>query len=106
MNVLAVFALAGLATYGLRVSMLLIGEGFAFSRRIEEAFGLLGPAIVSAFVASTLLVDDARLVVPDPATTAAIVAGGVAVRRSGSVLWTFATGFPVYWVVGAVVALV
>lgn len=100
MSAVVVFAVAALASFGLRSSMVLAGGD-----RVSEAWTvrlpLVAPVMLSAIVASSLFIENGRATPPSIAALAAVISAVVGVRRSGSLNAAFAVGFPVFWVLSA-----
>lgn len=101
MSAIVVFAVAALASFGLRSSMVLLG-GERPVGGWTERLPLVAPVMLSAIVANSLLVDHGQATVPSAAALAAVGAAVVGVRRTGSLLAALAVGFPVFWAVSAV----
>jgi branched-subunit amino acid transport protein len=97
MTTLAAFGIAAAITYLLRSSMTLAGDQLLASPRVEGAIGLVSPAVLSAMVASALLLEGGHLAAPDPVEVAAVACAVVAVRRTGNVSMALAVGLPVCW---------
>lgn len=104
MNTLLIFALAGLGTYLLRVSMIFAPAELLGSGWLQERIGLLSPAVLAAIVASALFVTGGAVVAPNLVEIVAVAAAMAAVIRSGNVSHALLVGLPVYWV-GAVLGL-
>lgn len=100
MSAILVFAIAALASFGLRSSMVLAG-----GERLSDAWAarlpLVAPVMLSAIVASSVLVESGRASVPSPAVLAAVIGAVVGVRRTESLHAAFVVGFPVFWVMSA-----
>lgn len=93
MTTWAIIVAIGLGTYALRVCMLFVLAGRSLPRRAGSAIGLVAPAALSALVSTMLVQADATA---GGADIVAVVAGFVAVRRTGNALHAFAVGLPVY----------
>lgn len=93
MTTWAVIVSIGLGTYLLRVSMLLVLAGRSLPERARTAIGLVAPAALSGLVTTMLIGEGAP---PDRADIVAVIAGFVAVRRTGHVLHAFVVGLPVF----------
>lgn len=99
MSTILVFAVAAVASFGLRASMLLVG-----GRRVgqwSERLPLVAPVMLSTIVANSLTADHGEVAPPSLAALAAVVVAVVAVRRTGSLGGAFVAGFPVFWVMSA-----
>lgn len=101
MTVIAVFAVAGVITYVLRCSMLIFGDRLTSSSVAESAIGLVSPAVLTAIVASALLLEHGEIAPPDIAGMLTVAGAFVAVRRTSNVGMALAVGLPIYWVVTA-----
>lgn len=96
MTLLLGFLIGGLLTYGLRISMVVVGDGSVAST-FAQRLRYVTPAAAAAIIASAVLVEDGSAAVAPPAELLAVVAGLVAVRRGGKAWLTLAIGLPVYW---------
>ena len=103
MTAVLAFSLAAAVTFLLRSSMTLTGAA-ADAPPPAAWIALVTPAVLTAMVASALLLDHGELVRPQIADLLAILAAIVAVRRTGNVSVALAVGLPVFWLVGAVVS--
>ena len=94
----------GAGTYLLRASMfVLVGER-PLPAWMTAPMALVGPAAIGALVGSMVLAGHGGAVPTASPELVAVVAGGLAVRRSGNVLHAFAVGLPVMWLASALVA--
>jgi branched-subunit amino acid transport protein len=98
MTTIAAFALAGVITYLLRCSMVLFGNRLASSTVAESTIRLITPAVLTAIVASALLLQHGEIARPDLPGMLAVAAAVVAVRRTSNVGLALAVGLPTYWV--------
>ena len=101
MTAFAIFAVAGMITYLLRSSMLVFGDRLTSSTVAESAIGLVSPAVLTAIIASTILLDHYEIARPDLAGVLSVAGAVVAVRRTSNVSMALAVGLPIYWVVTA-----
>lgn len=101
MTAFAIFAVAGMITYLLRSSMLVFGDRLTSSTVAESAIGLVSPAVLTAIIASTILLDHNEIARPDLAGVLSVAGAVVAVRRTSNVSMALAVGLPIYWVVTA-----
>lgn len=101
MTALIAFALAALVTFLLRSSMTLVGAASA-SPRAGRWIALVSPAVLTAMVASALLLDHGEVVRPVLGEVLAVGAGVLAVRKTGNVSMALAVGLPVYWIATAI----
>lgn len=106
MSVLAIFAVAGAITYVLRCSMVVIGDRLNSSAIVESTIGMISPAVLSAIVASALVLDHGEVSAPDLAGVLAVGVAVVAVRRTSNVGMALAVGLPTYWCCTAIAAFV
>lgn len=97
MTTIAAFAVAGVITYLLRCSMLLFGNPLGSSVVAESAIKLVTPAVLTAIVASALLLQHGEFVRPDVPSVLAVIAAVVVVRRTSQVGLALAVGLPMYW---------
>ncbi len=97
MNVLLVFALGGLATYGFRVSMVVVGREAA-TAALADRLRFVAPAAIAAIVASALFVDDGRASAGSAAEVVAVGAALFAARRWGRAWLALVVGLPAYWI--------
>jgi branched-subunit amino acid transport protein len=104
MTLLLVLVVVAVGTYGFRVSMVLARERFGTPAWLEPRLRLVAPAVLAALVASSLFIDSGTRSVPGMVEAIAVVAGFVAVRRTGNVAAALAVGLPVYWL-GALTGL-
>lgn len=105
MTAFAIFAIAGMITYLLRCSIVVFGDRFTSSTVAESAIGLVSPAVLTAIIASTLLLDHNEIAWPDLAGVLSVAGAVVAVRRTSNVSMGLAVGLPIYWVVTAAMTL-
>jgi branched-subunit amino acid transport protein len=104
MSTLLAFAVAAAITFMLRAAMTLVGDRSSAESPLNQAIGLVSPAVLTAIVASTLLLDQGQLIRPHVVEVFAVIAAIVAVRRTRNVSAALAVGLPVYWV-GVLVGL-
>ena len=100
MRALVLFAVAGLGTYLMRASLVvLLGRG-AIPPRLERSFRYIAPAVLAAIVAPALLLDDAGT--PDPLDPRVLagVAAGLAAWRWRTIPATLAAGLGTWWLIG------
>ncbi|MEM7273335.1 MAG: AzlD domain-containing protein [Actinomycetota bacterium] len=97
-TVVLTFALAGLLTYFLRVTMVLAGERPGLTDLVSTRATLIPPAVLAAIVAGALLVQAGRPVPPALIELLAVAAAVAAVRRTGNVGAAILVGLPVYWI--------
>ena len=101
MTAVTVFAVAGLITYLLRCSMLVFGNRLTSSTVAEPAIGLVSPAVLTAIIASALLLEHGEIARPDIAGVLSVAGAVIAVRRTSNVSMALAVGLPTYWVLTA-----
>ncbi len=97
MNPILLFAIAGVLTFALRVSLVVAGDRPALRGVVADHAPLVTPAVLSAILASALLVSERGVGPAEPAAAIAVAAGALAVTRHGNVLMALVVGFPVYW---------
>ena len=98
MTVLVAMGLAGIGTFVLRSSMVLLHERLGSIDWLERRLALVGPAVLGAIVMSWLAVDDGDAVMPNGVEVVAVAAALLTVRRTGKVGLALGVGLPVYWV--------
>lgn len=96
MTAVLAFTLAGAVTYLLRSSVIIAGAAFS-SPKIGPWIALVSPAVLTALVASALLLDTGKMMTPELGEALAVGAAVLAVRRTGNVSVALAVGLPVYW---------
>jgi len=101
MTALVAFTLAAAVTFALRSSMTWAGSAVA-SPRVTAWVGLVTPAVLTAMIASALVLDHGAIHRPGLAETSAIAVAIVAVRRTRNVSMALLFGLPVYWLAGLV----
>lgn len=100
MRALLLFTVAGLGTYLLRASLVVLLGRVTVNPRLERSFRYIAPAVLAAIVAPALLLDDGgRLVLVDPRVLAGLAAG-LAAWRWRTIPATLVAGLAVYWVTG------
>lgn len=103
MRALTLFAVAGLGTYLLRASLVVLLGRVTVAPAVERSLRYIAPAVLAAIVAPALLLDaDGGLQVVDLRVLAG-VAAGLAAWRWRTIPATLAAGLGVYWVLGLVV---
>jgi branched-subunit amino acid transport protein len=85
MTALLAFVLAALVTWLLRSWMTLAGDRVVESDRFAELTSLVTPAVLSAMVASAVLLVHGELATPRIGAIAAVGVAFLAVRRTGNV---------------------
>lgn len=99
MRALVLFAIAGVGTYLLRASLVVLLGRVTVPAPLERSFRYIAPAVLAAIVAPALLLDDRGT--PD-LLDVSVLAGIVAVAaawRWRTIPATLAAGLGVYWVV-------
>ncbi|MEM9713599.1 MAG: AzlD domain-containing protein [Actinomycetota bacterium] len=102
MSALVVFAVAGIGTYLLRASMVLVGDRLASTAWLEARLALVGPAVLACLVTAGLVVSDGSVRLPGLAEVTAVVAAIVIVRRTGNLGHALFVGLPLYWAAAAI----
>ncbi len=103
MRALLLFAVAGLGTWMLRASLVVMLGRVTVPARVERSLRYIAPAVLAAIVAPALLLDaDGGLQVLDLRVLAG-VAAGLAAWHWRTIPATLAAGLGVYWVLGLVV---
>lgn len=98
MRIWLVFAVAGIGTYLIRASFLLLGPKLTLPPRVERALRYVGPAVFAAIVAPAVVGRAGAGGLPDrlPELVAAATAALVA-WRTGRVIWVLAVGMVTLW---------
>jgi branched-subunit amino acid transport protein len=102
MSALAVFAIAALGTYGLRLTMLVLLGGRTLPQALMTPVGLIGPAAIGALTIGALINHGH---VADVPTIAASVVAFAVVRRTSNMTYGLLAGFPVFWLLNALALL-
>ena len=99
---LLLFVLAGIGTYLMRASLVVLLGRVAVPAGLERSFRYIAPAVLAAIVAPALLLDGAGT--PDvlDARVLAGIAGGIAAWRWRTIPATLAVGLGTWWLVGLV----
>jgi branched-subunit amino acid transport protein len=99
-----VVLLAGLGSYLLRISMIMLADRITLPPRIEQASGFVAPTAFAALAATglTAATRGADLTQALP-LLAAVVVAVVAVRRTGRPYVAVLAGMPVLWLLSAAV---
>ena len=105
MTTVAAFAIAGVITYLLRCSMVLFGNRLASSTVAESTISLVTPAVLSAILASALLLEHGQIARPDLPGVLSVTAAVVAVRRTSNVGLALGVGLPTYWIASLAMTL-
>jgi branched-subunit amino acid transport protein len=87
----------GLIGYALQAVILVTVATRPLSDRVLVPLRFVGPAALAALTATVVFTQGGALRSVPVAELAAIVAGTVAVRRTGAVLHAFVVGLPVFW---------
>jgi branched-subunit amino acid transport protein len=98
-DLLIVLAVAA-GTFALRASMVTLLADATIPLRVEQALGLVAPAVLAGLVAQTLFLDHGDLRAPGTWHLAALVAAVVA-WRTRSFGWTLAAGMGAVWTLEA-----
>lgn len=102
MRSLVLFAVAGLGTYMLRASLVVLLGRVTVAARLERSFRYIAPAVLAAIVAPALLLGEAGT--PDVVDVRVLagVAAVLAAWRWRTIPATLAAGLGVYWAVALV----
>ena len=87
----------GVIGYALQALILVTVATRSLSDRVLLSMSLVGPAALAALTAMLVFTQGGTLRSVPVAELAAIVAGTLAVRRSGAVVHAFVVGLPVFW---------
>ncbi len=97
MRTLALFAIAGLGTYLMRASLILLLGRIALPVQLERSFRYIAPAVLAAIVAPAILLDaDGAPDLLDIRVLAGLAAV-LAAWRWRTIPATLAAGLGVYW---------
>ncbi|MGI9645928.1 MAG: AzlD domain-containing protein [Ilumatobacteraceae bacterium] len=88
----------GVATYGLRVSMFVVLGRRTLPAWLDRPMTVVAPAAVAALVGTMALTAQGRIDPIEAPRLVALLAGFVAVRRTGNVMYAFVVGLPFMWV--------
>lgn len=97
---LAIVALVAVGTFAMRASMVTLLAGVAIPARVEQALGLVAPAVLAGLVAQTLFLEGGALRPFGSWYIAGAVAALVA-WRSRSFGWTLVAGMGTVWLLEA-----
>ena len=103
MNAWAAVLLAGVGSYLLRVSMLVLAARRGLPPIVERSARVAVPVAFAA-LATTALAAEVGADTESLAPVAAVAVGGVAVHRTGSVHAALLAGMPTMWLLSAVLA--
>jgi branched-subunit amino acid transport protein len=104
MNVFLVVLAAGIASYLLRVSMLLLASRFGVPVVLESTARFAVPVAFAA-LATTALVPRLAISGHSVAVAGAIAVAVIAVRRTGSSSAALLAGMPTLWILSAALAV-
>lgn len=102
MRALLLFVAAGIGTYLLRASLVLVLGRVAVPARLERSFRYIAPAVLAAIVAPALLLDDTGAVSVLDLRVLAGLAAGLAAWRWRTIPAALAAGLGTWWVVGLI----
>lgn len=93
MSALAVLALAGVASYGLRASFIAGAGSVTMPARVEAGLRYARPAVIAALVATTLARHAEGTPLPlRPEEVIGVVAAGLVAWRTRNLVWTMVAG--------------
>ncbi|MEM9513220.1 MAG: AzlD domain-containing protein [Actinomycetota bacterium] len=98
-----VIAVIGAVSYCFRVSMFVILAGRTVPASWERPMSVVGPAAITALLATMLFTTRGQFDPVDIGRLAAVAVGFLVVRRTGNVMHAFAAGFPVFWAIDLLV---
>ncbi|MFV1989883.1 MAG: AzlD domain-containing protein [Acidimicrobiales bacterium] len=93
--------LAGVGTFFIRSSALVILGDRAIPDRVQQTLRLIAPAVLSAIAANSLLLDSGDIRPLGSWHLAALVAVGVSLKTK-SLGWTLAAGLVALWAIQAI----
>lgn len=94
----------GLGTWCLRAVMFATVDARSLPAWVDRPLAYVGPAALGALVGSMLFTHGGAIQFAGGAELVAAAAAVVTVRRTGNVALGMATGFPVMWLLGAVIS--
>ncbi len=99
MRALALFTVAGLGTWMLRASLVVLLGRVTVPVKLERSFRYIAPAVLAAIVAPALLLDEAGT--PDVVDVRVLagIAAALAAWKWRTIPTTLAAGLGVYWLV-------
>ncbi len=100
MRVWAIFVVAGIGTYLIRASFIVLGTRVTLPGRLERALRFVGPAVFAAIVAPPVI-GTAGVLDRVPEIVATLIAGIVA-WRTGRVTWVLVVGMVSLWSLRAI----
>jgi branched-subunit amino acid transport protein len=98
MRALVLFAVAGLGTYLLRASLVVLLGRVTVPAGLERSFRYIAPAVLAAIVAPAIFLDDGGAPQLLDVRALAFVAAALAAWRWRTIPATLAAGLGVYWV--------
>jgi branched-subunit amino acid transport protein len=93
-----VVLVASLATYLVRISMVVVFHERSVPAWMESVLALAGPAVLAAIVGAAVAAPNGSIEAPHRATLVALAAAGLAVRRTGKPALALVVGLPVAWI--------
>lgn len=99
MRALVLFALAGVGTYLLRASLVVLLGRVTVPAPLERSFRYIAPAVLAAIVAPALLLDEGGAAAVVDVRVLAGIAAGLAAWRWRTIPATLAAGLGVYWLI-------
>jgi branched-subunit amino acid transport protein len=99
---LFIVAAVALGTLAMRASMVTLLADVSIPYRVEQALGLVAPAVLAGLVAQTLFLDQGQWRTLGAWQLAALVAGVVA-WRTRSFAWTLLAGMGAVWLLEALI---
>lgn len=101
MRALILFTVAGLGTWMLRASLVVLLGRVAVPVKLERSFRYIAPAVLAAIVAPALLLDEAGTVDVVDVRVLAGVAAALAAWKWRTIPTTLAAGLGTYWLISA-----
>lgn len=92
---------AAVATYLIRISMVVVYNRRSLPAGFERMLSLAAPAVLAAVAANSLFVGDGSIHAPEVAALFAVAAAAVAVWRTGKPVHALVVGLPLALVVMA-----
>jgi branched-subunit amino acid transport protein len=89
---------AGVATYAVRISMVVVLQERPVPGWLEPVLALAGPAVLAAIVGAAVAAPNGTVDPPPAATVIALGAAAFVVRRTDKPALALAVGLPIAWV--------
>jgi branched-subunit amino acid transport protein len=103
MNDYLLVAIVAVGTFAMRASMVTLLAGVTLPQRVEQALGLVAPAVLGGLVAQTLILDGGAIRAPDAWASwyVGVAAAAFVAWRTRSFAWTLVVGMGTVWLLSA-----